>query len=232
MTDLSVQLSDGRVLPVSLRHHGRTRRLTARLDPRDDAVRVTAPPRTRPADIQAFLDEHKDWVAAQLEKRGHRIALTPGTMLPIDGVEREILATGKRRGLPTLTETSLEVPGDEQHIPRRVLEFCKKRARNTILPLAETKAASILTRVKRVTVRDTTSRWGSCTDDGCLSFSWRLILAPTAVLDYVVAHEVAHLRHMDHSDKFWALNAQLTLAEMSEQRAWLRRHGSTLFRYG
>jgi Predicted metal-dependent hydrolase len=232
MTDLSVQLNDGRVLPVSLRHHGRTRRLTARLDPRDDAVRVTAPPRTRPADIQAFLDEHKDWVAAQLDKRGTRIALNPDTLLPIEGQDRRIIATGARRGLPVLTDGTLEVPGDPEHVPRRVLEFCKKRARSTILPLAEIKAASILTRVKRVTVRDTTSRWGSCTNDGCLSFSWRLILAPPPVLDYVVAHEVAHLRHMDHSDKFWALNAQLTLAEMSEQRAWLRRHGSTLFRYG
>ncbi|MEO0392994.1 MAG: M48 family metallopeptidase [Pseudomonadota bacterium] len=167
-----------------------------------------------------------------MAKRGARIALTPGTQLPIDGVPRDITATGQLRGLPVLTATTLDVPGEVEHIARRVTEFCKKRARATILPLAETKAASILTRVKRVSIRDTTSRWGSCTDDGCLSFSWRLILAPPPVLDYVVAHEVAHLRYMDHSDQFWALNAQLTLADMAEQRAWLRRHGHSLFRYG
>lgn len=231
-TSLSVQLNDGRVLPVNLRHHGRTRRLTARLDPLEEALRVTAPPGTRAKEIQRFVDTHKDWVAQQLDKRGRRLALIPGCLLPIEGIERQIVATGKLRGLPTLDDTELRVPGEPDHIPRRVAEFCQKRARGVILPLAETKAASINRRVKRVTVRDTSSRWGSCTHDGCLSFSWRLILAPPPVLDYVVAHEVAHLVHMNHGTDFWALNAKLCAAEMAVQRAWLRRHGRDLFRYG
>ena len=229
---LSVRLNDGRILPVHLRQHGRTRRLSARLDPLQEGLRVTVPPGTRPREVQRFVDQHRDWVAKQLDKRGQRIALVPGAAVPVDGIERLIVGTGKLRGLPVLTDDELQVPGDPEHIQRRVLEFCKKRARTLIVPLAEIKAERIGESVRRVTVRDTRSRWGSCTHDGCLSFSWRLVLAPSAVLDYVVAHEVAHLRHLDHSDNFWALNAELCDDDMATQRRWLRRHGRDLFHYG
>ncbi|MBV6631588.1 MAG: M48 family metallopeptidase [Alphaproteobacteria bacterium] len=229
---LSLQLSDGRDLPVQWRHHGRSQRLTARLDPRGQGLRVTTPPGIPAREVQRFIDENRDWVEAQLADKGERIALEPGTEIPIEGIPRVIAPTGSLRGLPELTDTHLHVPGEPDRLAARITRFCRSMAKDRIVPLAERKAEQSGRAVRRVTVRDTTSRWGSCTHDGCLSFSWRLILAPPSVLDYVVAHEVAHLTHMDHSEAFWSLNARLADGTMAEAKTWLRRHGRTLFLYG
>ncbi|MEM6903761.1 MAG: SprT family zinc-dependent metalloprotease [Pseudomonadota bacterium] len=229
---LSLQLSDGRELPVHWRHHGRSQRLTARLDPRGQGLRVTTPPYVPLGEVQRFVEENRDWVEAQLAHKGEHVAIKPGMELPIEGIPRIITPTGRLRGLPELTDTHLHVPGEPDRLAGRVTRFCRSMAKERIVPLAEAKAARSNCKVQRITVRDTTSRWGSCTHDGCLSFSWRLILAPPSVLDYVVAHEVAHLTHMDHSEAFWALNAQLANGTMAEAKSWLRRHGRTLFLYG
>jgi predicted metal-dependent hydrolase len=215
-----------------VRNHGRTRKLTMRLDPQGEAVRLTAPPRIREGEIRRFLDQHAGWVERQLVRHGGRIGFTEGTMIPVEGIERRITSTGTLRGLPKLTEEALLVPGAPEHLARRVTDFCRKLAREAILPLAHAKAEEIGRDVRRVTLRDTKSRWGSCSHDGALSFSWRLILAPPLVLDYVVAHEVAHLAHMDHGPDFWRLNAELCEGDLARQRQWLRDHGRRLFRYG
>lgn len=229
---LSLRLSDGRELPVVLRRHGRSRRLTARLDPLAEALRVTAPPGVRQTDIVNFIRQHRDWVERQLARGGGRIAIVPGLALPIEGIARVIEPTGQLRGLPRLEPDRLLVPGAPEHLQRRVFGFCRELARERIEWLAGDMADEIGATIKRIRLRDTISRWGSCTHDGMLSFSWRLIMAPPLILDYVVAHEVAHLRHMDHSPAFWALNRQLAQDDTATSRDWLRREGRGLMRFG
>ncbi len=122
--------------------------------------------------------------------------------------------------------------GQPAHTERRVRDFLKAEARRQIVERAQAKAAIAGRKIRRISLRDTRSRWGSCASGGNLNFSWRLVLAPDGVLDYVVAHEVAHLVHMNHSPAFWQTVATLTDADVKAQRAWLRRHGNGLFAYG
>ncbi|MBV8939567.1 MAG: M48 family metallopeptidase, partial [Alphaproteobacteria bacterium] len=124
----------------------------------------------------------------------------------------------------------LLVAGEPDFVPRRVRDWLKAEARREIARRAEAHAEALGCRIRRITLRDTVSRWGSCSSDGRLSFSWRLMLAPAEVLEYVVAHEVAHLREMNHSAAFWRIVAQ-RCPYHAEARAWLKRHGAQLYRY-
>jgi predicted metal-dependent hydrolase len=136
------------------------------------------------------------------------------------------------RGVVECADGVLTVPGDPAHLSRRLTDYLKAEARREIGIRARDKAARIERRVAAVTLRDTRSRWGSCNSAGRLNFSWRLIMAPEFVLDYVVAHEVAHLAEMNHGPKFWRLCAQLSGADPTTARAWLKRHGPELHAYG
>ena len=152
-------------------------------------------------------------------------------LVQVLGVDHEIrhipdLVGGTRRD-----DGVIRVGGRAEHVPRRVLDYLTGEARRELAVRARAKAALLGARVAAVTVRDTRSRWGSCSATGRLSFSWRLILTPDAVLDYVVAHEVAHLKEMNHSARFWAVCARLT-AEVEAPRAWLKANGARLLRYG
>jgi predicted metal-dependent hydrolase len=139
---------------------------------------------------------------------------------------------GRLRGLPARFDGTITVPGAPDHLPRRLTDFLKAEAKREIGTRARAKAARLGRPVAAVTVRDTRSRWGSCSGAGRLAFSWRLIMAPEYVLDYVVAHEVAHLREMNHGPRFWKLCAQLTESDPKAARAWLKRHGGALHAYG
>jgi len=123
------------------------------------------------------------------------------------------------------------IPGDAEFLPRRLTEWLKRRAREDINTLAAEKAAAIGVRIKKISLRDTTSRWGSCSHDGNLSFSWRLILAPPEILDYLVSHEVAHIAQHNHSPAFWNLVERLH-PDYKKAGLWLKRHGQGLYVYG
>jgi predicted metal-dependent hydrolase len=140
--------------------------------------------------------------------------------------------SGTLRGRIRREGGNLIIPGEPEHLARRVADWLKAEARRVIADRVRAKAARAGLKFSSIAVRDTTTRWGSCTCDGCLSFSWRLFLAPDYVLDYVVAHEVAHLRHLDHGTRFWKLTAQLTDGDVELAKAWLNGHGQDLLRYG
>lgn len=126
---------------------------------------------------------------------------------------------------------ALLVPGDASFMARRVREWLKARAKEEITRLAMEKARQIDKTIKKISLRDTSSLWGSCNHKGHLSFSWRLILAPAAALEYLVCHEVAHLKYLNHGEKFWQTVAQLC-PDYEQQRRWLRTHGHALYAYG
>jgi hypothetical protein len=230
---LAVEL-EGREVAVLLRRHARARRISLRIDSRRDAAVLTLPPRVREADALAFLRQHGTWVVDQLDALPERIPFADGAAIPFLGRERLIAHDAAARGAARLDAQDdgiLRVAGAIEHLPRRVTDFMKREARAAIRPLVTEKAARLGVEAGRIILRDQRTRWGSCTATGDLNFSWRLIYCPPAILDYVVAHEVAHLRHMDHSPAFWATVEEI--APMPKRsRAWLRQHGHRLHRIG
>ena len=224
----------GRAVPLSCRRSRRARRLTLRVDPKHEVISLTAPQGLATREVLAFLDSHRDWLEERVQALPPRTPFAVGSLLPIlDNPHRIALADGARRGV-WLTPGRLWVSGRTEHHSRRIEDFLRVEARRSLSATAREKAAGLPRRANRlrgVSVRDTRSRWGSCTATGQLNFSWRLLLAPEAAFDYVVAHEVAHLAYPDHSPNFWALCEDLS-DDMESGRDWLRQRGSQLFRYG
>ncbi len=135
------------------------------------------------------------------------------------------------RGNVWLEDSEIHVAGRVEHLPRRLTDWLRGQARDDLVPRAQALSTRVDRPIRRISVRDQKTRWGSCSPAGDVAFSWRLVLAPPAVLDYVVAHEIAHLVHAHHGPRFWNLVRKLA-AEVDEPRAWLGRHGGQLVRYG
>lgn len=231
-----VMAVEGVSVPVEVRVSARARRLSMRVDAARNIVRISTPPRVPDADLQLFVGRHRDWLQQRLSAVPDKVAFVPGAIVPILGTDHIIrhVPGGRRTPQPvTLTNGTreLRVGGEADFVPRRVVDYLKAEARRLLAARSQEKAARLGARIAGITVRDTRSRWGSCSPDGRLSYCWRLVMAPEPVLDYVVAHEVAHLREMNHSARFWALCASLTDG-VAEHRDWLRAHGARLHRYG
>jgi predicted metal-dependent hydrolase len=223
-------LSD-RSVPLEIVRHAQAKRLSLRVDPASRQVRLVLPRRAGVAEALAFAERHRSWIEGQLDRLPERVPFEDGQVIPFLGENHTIRhQPGSRRGVWRETGT-IRVSGFEDHVPRRVLDFLKREARREIVTRAEALARQVERSVKRITLRDTRTRWGSCSPDGSLNFSWRLVLAPEPVLDYVVAHEVAHLVHMNHGRSFWALVGHLT-GDVQATRRWLRLEGNDLHRFG
>ncbi len=185
---------DGADVAVHVRLNPRARRIVMRVHPTTGDVIVTAPSRGGMAPAMAFARGETQWIARQLQRLPKPVALTPGAVVPFLGLAHPIRHTQMRGPAPVWTDAgAILVSGRMEHASRRLLDFFKREARALLAARAADYAARLGVRAGRVTVRDTKSRWGSCSQTGALSFSWRLILAPAFVRDYVVAHEVAHL---------------------------------------
>jgi predicted metal-dependent hydrolase len=221
---------DGRMLEVSLRLNPRARRMIVKVNPATGEVVVTAPSRRGLAHALDFARGEKEWIANQLAKVPGPVVLVPGATVPFRGKPHEIRAAGRGPAPVWREDGIIWVRGREAHASRRVLDFLKREARALFEARALDYAALLDARPSRITVRDTASRWGSCSSTRSLSFSWRLILAPDFVLDYVVAHEVAHLREMNHSARFWA-HVRKIVPELDAPQDWLKLHGRELQRY-
>ncbi len=219
-----------REIPLLVSRNPRARRISISLDG-GGSVRLTLPRRTSLRQGLDFAEDKANWILDQLNALPERVPFEDGAILPLLGADHVIChQPAARRGV-WCADGAIRVSGQREHLPRRVGDFLKAEARREISRRAKEKAGIVGRPVRRITLRDTTSRWGSCTSDGNLSFTWRLILAPEDVLDYVVAHEIAHLKHLNHGSRFWALVARLT-ADVTRSRRWLRENGDRLLRYG
>jgi predicted metal-dependent hydrolase len=215
-----------------MRLNPRARRLIVKVHPSTGEVSVVAPSKRALDHALDFARGESEWIARRLAHVPEQVALDIGATLPFRG-ENYTLARGDKGPAPVWLDRAasrIRVAGHAEHAPRRVLDFLKREARKAFEERADKYAAIIGAKPKRITVRDTASRWGSCSTTRALSFSWRLILAPPFVLDYVVAHEVAHLRQMNHSARFWALVEDL-VGDVETPQAWLSRNGPALHRY-
>ncbi len=221
----------GRCVPVRLRTNSRARRLILRVDGTTGGAVVTLPPFTSQAEALDLVRREQAWLLRRLERAPTFIPFADGVRVPLLGVDHTIRHLPERRGVVWLEDGFIMVAGQPAHLARRVDDWFRRQARERIQPMAQELAARLGERVGRVTVRDTRSRWGSCAANGNLSFSWRLVMAPAFVFDYVVAHEVAHLVERNHGPRFWARVADL-VPEVERARAWLNHHGEELHRYG
>ncbi|MHA6299732.1 M48 family metallopeptidase [Devosia sp. CAU 1758] len=192
---------------------------------------LTLPEKARWADAEAFLHRHRHWLAARLPRTAQIQRLIAGVEIPLRGVPHLVVPTGALRGRVELGETdegpTLRVPGDAAHQPRRLYDWLKAEALADLNAQSSFHAERLGVDVKQVRLRSQSSRWGSCSSSGTINYNWRLILAPPYVLDYVAAHEVAHLIEMNHSPAFWATVTR-TLPDMARGRAWLKAHGRNL----
>ena len=217
--------------PVRWQRSGRARRVSLRIDPRAGEVVVTLPPRAGRRQGLALLTTHAAWVMERLEGLAPPVPFAAGESVPLGGAPHVIRHDPTARSGVFLADGAIVVSGEAAFLPRRVGDFLRAEARRRVLALVATHAAALGVKPGPIRLKDTRSRWGSCAPDGTLAFSWRLVMAPSWVLDYVVAHEVAHLRELNHSDRFWALVATRTPHREAAQD-WLRRHGPALVRVG
>lgn len=224
------------IYQVRLRRHPRARRYTLRIHTTTREVVVSMPPRGSIKQATEFAQKHGAWIAARLQRLPQAAPFGHGTVVPLRGVDHRIEHRHGARGtvwteIGETGEHLLCVAGAEPHVPRRVRDYLKREAKADLEIASKRAAASLGVTLKRVSIRDQSSRWGSCSTTGVLSYSWRLILAPPFVLDYLAAHEVAHLVEMNHSRAFWRVVQRVCL-DMDRAKTWLDAHGTALHRYG
>jgi predicted metal-dependent hydrolase len=223
-------LASGSV-PVVWRRSQRARRISLRIDPKTASVVVTLPMRAARGAGIALLTTHQDWAAGKLAALPKAAPFADGSVIPLHGVPHTIRHMPGARGAAWARDGEIQVAGRPEFLSRRVLDFLRAEARLRLSGLALAKAQAAGLAYTRLTIKDTSSRWGSCASNGSLAFSWRLVMAPPEVQDYVAAHEVAHLRHMNHGRRFWVLVRELT-PHADVAMPWLHEHGARLLRVG
>ena len=223
--------------PIEVRRHPAARRLTLRVSKTKRAVVITVPADYRIEEASKFVRSNLDWVRERLGSVPEPIPFADGARLPLRGRPHEVRFVGQQRarGVVEIADGGrlpvLKVSGRGEHAPRRLKDWLVEQARSDLDACVQMHATKLGATARSITLRDQTSRWGSCTANGLLSFSWRLVLAPAHVLDYVAAHEVAHLLEMNHGPRFWKLVAR-TMPRLEDAKRWLRNHGADLHRYG
>lgn len=219
---------------IRIKHSKRARRLALRLDAKERVINLVVPKGVSMRKAQDFARYHGEWIDNVMRELPPLIPFEQDRVIPILGADRKIQIFQDESRKSTqieLLNDALVVRTNKDNPSSRITRYLKNLARETITEMAEAKAVDINKPIKSISIRDTKSRWGSCSDDGKLSFSWRLIFAPSMAMDYVVAHEVAHRIYMDHSKKFWALCRDLSI-DYVEGEYWMRNHGHELMRYG
>lgn len=222
----------GRAVPLTVREHDSATRITLRIEPGGRALKMTVPRGISRRDVDDFLDRHQGWIDRKIAGyAGAETGLRDGGTLLFCGVTHRIALSGRLRGLTEAVirdgEPCLVVSGEAAHLGRRLSDFLKREARVALEARVAVHTAALGRRHRSLTLKDTRSRWGSCSAAGNLNFSWRIVMAPPAVLDYLAAHEVAHLEQMNHGPRFWALCERLCPGT-EEARAWLKQHGNAL----
>lgn len=240
--------------PLLLRRSARARRFTLQVNEARRGAVLTMPTYSSFKEAEAFLARHLDWLKDHLAGLPEPVPFRTGAIVPLRGLTHVVHFAGpmRRRGVVWIEEHEDEaiapawpdiaaepaaglprlcVAGSEAHAPRRLRDWLKREAREDLGLRVAIHAKRLGLAPKRITVRDQSTRWGSCSSSGTLSFSWRLILAPPFVLDYLAAHEVAHLAHMNHGPRFWRL-LERTMPRLNDAQNWLQTHGARLHIYG
>lgn len=230
--DTEIDLGD-RMALLTARINRRAKRLIVKVDPVAGRVLVTAPSKRALPEALRFARGRIPWIRARMDEGLSAQPFEPGGACPYRGVFHRVINEGAPRAPVRLIAEppQIVIGGEAAHLNRRLCDWLKRESRRALCVRIEEYAAILGKTPARIRIRDTRSRWGSCTSDRVLSFSWRLILAPPWILDYVAAHECAHLVHLDHSPQYWRVLARLD-APVQEAREWLERHGPALHAWG
>ncbi|MGO9134880.1 MAG: M48 family metallopeptidase [Methylovirgula sp.] len=231
----------GETYRISLKRIATARRFTLRVRAATRDVVLTMPPRSSLSTAKAFVEAHAAWIGVRLERLPKPMPFGAGEVVPIRGVNHMIVHRLQQRGTAWIEPgrksvgasmlPQLCVAGEPEHVARRVKDFLMREAKRDLETAVTRYAAKIGVAPRRINLRDTTSRWGSCSSTGSLNFSWRLVMAPSFVLDYLAAHEVAHLLYMNHSPAFWKVVGRMT-SHVDRGEAWLKANGAGLLRFG
>jgi len=222
---------DGLETSLSVRRHNRAKRTTLRLDAKQGGFVLVLPKRASLREGLAFAEENRDWMAARLSELPTRVAFADGSVLPYHNIDHRIRHRPDRRGSVWLENGEIHVAGATDHLPRRITDWLRHTAKAELSSAAGRHADRLDLKISGLSVRDTRSRWGSCSAAGRLSFCWRLVMAPPWVADYVAAHEVVHIAELNHGAGFWRLVDTLT-PDRKKAEQWLRRHGAGLHLIG
>ncbi len=222
-------------LEVTVVRHPRARNYNLRIKESSRQAVLTMPRRGSLREARAFAERNAAWIAARLSRLPAPVPFASGSSIPFRGIPHTIEHRPKARGTVWTEQRDgqaiLCVSGPPEHLRRRLMDFLKRDARRELVEASRHHAAMLGVKIGRIGVRDTGSRWGSCSFEGSLSFSWRLVLAPPSVLDYLAAHEVAHRVELNHSRRFWRVVERL-VPEWRRAEAWLKAHGNGLHRFG
>ena len=230
----------GKTFRIMLKRTPKARRFTLRVRAATRDIVMTMPARGSLKAACEFAERYAGWIDARLAKLPQKTAFVAGSIIPLRGIDHCIChCPGLRRTVwieqninPDIAAPMLLcVSGETAHVYRRILDYLKRQARTDLEAAVTHHTRAIGKTATKLTLRDQASRWGSCSSSGSLNFSWRLILAPAYVLDYLAAHEVAHLVHMDHSPRFWNVTRTL-VPDFQRAELWLKTHGSKLHAYG
>ena len=231
----SLDLGQRQVI-LKLRRSNRARVYALRLDPAC-AIELVVPRRASLAGALRFAAQHAGWIEQRLATLPRPLEIGDGAILPLLGMPHQVrhAPAGRRAVERVLREdggAELVVGGEAPHLPRRVKDWLRGEARRVIAPIVYEKAARLDHRIKRLSIRDSRTRWGSCSASGALAFSWRLVLTPQHIIDYVAAHEAAHLVELNHGPRFWQRCAELASNDIAPSRAWLRKNGGAILAIG
>jgi len=215
-------------ITVHLRKNARAKRYSLRISNKDGKVSLTLPRWSNLNEAMAFAREQEGWMRKHLSKQLQPIDVSHGTRILLDG-QKVLIEHGTGRSV-RVEDGVMYVPGKDTQVVAKVRAYLKTLARERLVTASEHYADMLGWEIGAVTLRDTRSRWGSCTSDGRLMYSWRLVMAPPAVLDYVAAHECCHLIEMNHSDAFWSLVEQIS-PNYKNDRKWLKVNGALLHQY-
>lgn len=223
----------GEIIMLRIKHNPRARRMILRVDHVSHDVVVTCPTKRSMAEALPFAMGEREWIAGKVAALPGRKPFRHGAVIPYRGTPTTLChCPEKRRGVWHDPETgTINVSGDKDFMGRRTEDFLKRQAKEELTAAVRRHTLALGLALPKVTVRDTTSRWGSCSSSGALNFSWRLILAPPEILNYVAAHECAHLVHHNHSRAFWAQVEALD-PDYEDHEAWITHSGADLFAYG
>ena len=231
MEPAAIRIGD-RDLAVAFRRNAKAKRLILRFDRAGAGLVATVPKRVSRKAALDFVERSRGWIETRLASQVAPAPLGDAALVPLRGEAYRVRATGTARGAVAVNAEAREIllPGESGHLGRRLTDWLKAEARRDLETATRRYCSAMGVACRRLSIRDQKSRWGSCSAGGDLSYSWRLILAPSRVLDYVAAHEVAHLKEMNHGPRFW----RLVLAHCpgaASARDWLRKNGAELHRY-
>ena len=221
---MNIQLAE---IPVKLRKSPLAKRVSIRI--RQGNVTLVVPKRASMSRAVKFLNSKEEWVRTTLQKQPQKIALSIGSEIPVLGTLHKVEYAGMC-GKSGVVDGKIIICGDEKLAAKKIKKVLSEFVKAEITEAANQKSAQINKKFSKISIRETSSRWGSCARSGNLSFSWRIVFAPREVMEYLVSHEVAHLAEMNHSKRFWAVVESLC-PRYKILRAWLAKNGSKLHLY-